>query len=257
MNETQDNLEKLITLYQDCKEEKKRHILYLKIIEESMSTVKQIANSIAKQSGVSNEDLIQVGSLGLIKAVALYKQNINTKFKTYSIYFIKGEIKHYLRDKAGIIKAPRELHEMITKVNNAIRILSEQGIEEPTSIDVSNLLHLPVKKVEEVMDLDKCKIALSLDQYFSNDNDDMSLMDKLPSGDYQEFIDYYEKKIMLKDVINKLPDDLKIVIMLNFYDDMSQREISEKLNISQMQVSRRIKKALNRMYEILDRSRVC
>lgn len=77
------------------------------------------------------------------------------------------------------------------------------------------------------------------------------MIDKIPSEDYQEFLNSYENRIMLASTIEKLPPDLKEVIELSFYEDLNQREISERMNMSQMQVSRRLKKALNKMYEMI------
>ena len=114
-----NELDALLISFKNTKDEKKKRMLHLKIVEEAMDLVKKIANTISLQSGISNEDLVQVGSLGLIKAIEFYKLDMNTKFKTYATYFIKGEIKHYLRDKASIIKAPRELQELMFKINKA------------------------------------------------------------------------------------------------------------------------------------------
>ena len=82
----------------------------------------------------------------------------------------------------------------------------------------------------------------------------MSLADKIPSGDYQEFLNSYEQKIMLSGAISQLKPKLKEVLELSYYEDLNQREISEKLNISQMQVSRRLKQALEEMYNIITRN---
>lgn len=81
--------------------------------------------------------------------------------------------------------------------------------------------------------------------------DDLTLIDKIPSGDYQEFMNSYENKLMLAAAIKKLPKDLQQIVEMSYYEDLNQREISEKINISQMQVSRRLKKALSKMYEII------
>lgn len=251
MNKIHEKLDDLIASYKACKEEKKKRMLHLSIVEDAMTLVKKIANTIAKQSGVSNEDLIQVGSLGLIKAIEAYKCNMNTRFRTYATYFIKGEIKHYLRDKAAMIKAPRELQELVFKISSATKKLISEGIEEPSSEDIANVLKIPASKVEEVMNIDKYKNALSLDQYLKGDEEDFSLLDKIPAGDYKEFINSYEDKIMLSATIKKLPPELRQIIELSYYEDLNQREISEKIHISQMQVSRRLKKALNRMYELI------
>ncbi len=251
MNKTYEKLDDLIAVFKTCKDEKKKRMLHLKIVEDAMSLVKKIANTIAMQSGVNNEDLIQVGSLGLIKAIDAYKCNMNTRFRTYATYFIKGEIKHYLRDKAAMIKAPRELQELVFKITTTAKKLVEEGIEDPSADDIANRLNIPAEKVEEVMNIDKYKNALSLDQYLNGDDEDFSLIDKIPSGDYKEFMNSYEDKIMLSSTIQKLPEELRQIIELSYYEDLNQREIAERINISQMQVSRKLKKALNRMYELI------
>ena len=246
-----DELDTLLISFKNTKDEKKKRMLHLKIVEESMDLVKKIANTIALQSGIPNEDLIQVGSLGLIKAIEFYKVDMNTKFKTYATYFIKGEIKHYLRDKASIIKAPRELQELLFKINSAKKKLNETGNEDPSPEQIAQYLDLPVAKINEVIEIERCKSTLSLDQSFLQEDEDISLLDKIPANDYQEFMNSYENKIMLASTIKRLPPDLWDIIELSYYQDLNQREISEKMNMSQMQVSRRLKKALNKMYELI------
>lgn len=245
-----DTLDTLLISFKNTNDEKKKRMLHLKIVEEAMVLVKKIANTIALQSGIPNEDLIQVGSLGLIKAIEFYRLDMNTKFRTYATYFIKGEIKHYLRDKASIIKAPRELQELLFKINTARKKLSESGLE-PSPEKIAEYLDLPVTKINEVIEIEKCKSTLSLDQSFMQDDEDISLIDKIPANDYQEFMNSYENKIMLSSTIQKLPPELREIIELSYYQDLNQREISEKMNMSQMQVSRRLKKALSRMYELI------
>ena len=246
-----DELDTLLISFKNTKDEKKKRMLHLKIVEESMDLVKKIANTIALQSGIPNEDLIQVGSLGLIKAIEFYKVDMNTKFKTYATYFIKGEIKHYLRDKASIIKAPRELQELLFKINSTKKKLNETGNEDPSPEQIAQYLDLPVAKINEVIEIERCKSTLSLDQSFLQEDEDISLLDKIPANDYQEFMNSYENKIMLASTIKRLPPDLREIIELSYYQDLNQREISEKMNMSQMQVSRRLKKALNKMYELI------
>ena len=246
-----NELDALLISFKNTKDEKKKRMLHLKIVEEAMVLVKKIANTISMQSGIANEDLVQVGSLGLIKAIEFYKLDMNTKFKTYATYFIKGEIKHYLRDKASIIKAPRELQELMFKINNARKKLNESGIEDPSNEQIAEYLEIPVAKINEVTEIERCKSTLSLDQSLMQDDEDISLLDKIPANDYQEFMNSYENKIMLASTIQKLPPELREIIELSYYQDLNQREISERMNMSQMQVSRRLKKALSKMYELI------
>ena len=250
-SKTNESLEELLVQFKNCTDSKKKRMLHIGIVERTMELVKNIAISIAMQSGISTEDLIQVGALGLIKAIEFYNPDMNTKFTTYAQYFIKGEIRHYLRDKASLIKTPREIQELLLKINTAKKKLAESGYPDPSNEQIAEFLKIPVSKVAEVCTIDSYRNTLSLDQSIMTDNEESSLLDKIQSEDYQEFQTSYENKIMLAETIEKLPPDLKEVIELSYYKDLNQREISEILHMSQMQVSRKLKKALNQMYELI------
>lgn len=242
-----------LSTYRNSDDEKLKKQLKNLIVIAAMPFVKRIACGLARRSTDPVDDLIQVGSVGLMKAIDLYNPEISTKFKTYATYLITGEIKHYLRDKASMIKAPREIQELAFRINCVIKQLNEDGFDEPTSEQVAQIMSLPVNKVEGIIEVDRRKSTLSLDQSVIYEDDSVALVDKIPSCDYQAFLDSYEKKIMLSDAIKKLEPKMREIIELSYYEDLNQRQISEKLNISQMQVSRRLKKALNSMYEIIAR----
>ena len=210
-----NELDALLISFKNTKDEKKKRMLHLKIVEEAMVLVKKIANTISMQSGIANEDLVQVGSLGLIKAIEFYKLDMNTKFKTYATYFIKGEIKHYLRDKASIIKAPRELQELMFKINNARKKLNESGIEDPSNEQIAEYLEIPVAKINEVTEIERCKSTLSLDQSLMQDDEDISLLDKIPAGilDNVSVISVFINSPVTEDIIkrfkNTFSDDIR------------------------------------------------
>ena len=257
-NKTDDNFAQVnewLIAYKKADNEKQKKQLQNLIVVATMPLVKKIACSLARRSTDPIDDLIQVGSLGLIKAIEFYNPDISTKFKTYASYLITGEIRHYLRDKASMIKAPREIQELAFRINNYIKQLVEESGDEPTTEEVAKAMDVPVQKVNIAIEVDRRKSTISLDQTFNtSDDDNMSLADKIHSGDHQEFLNSYEEKIMLSKAIEKLPEDLRAVIELNYYEDLNQRQIAEKLGISQMQVSRRLKKALAAMYEIITNS---
>ena len=240
-----------LTTYKASDDKKVRKELQNLIVVAAMPFVKKVAGSLARRSTDPVDDLIQVGSLGLIKAIDLYRPEVGTKFKTYATYLITGEIRHYLRDKASMIKAPREIQELAFRINSLMKQLTKEGLD-PTPEAIAQVLSLPVKKVNDVIEVDRRKSTISLDQTFTFDDEDTtSLADKIPAGDYQEFLSTYEEKIMLSRAISQLKPKMREVIELSYYKDLNQREISEKLNISQMQVSRRLKQALSDMYEII------
>lgn len=257
-NKAEDNFAQVnewLIAYKQADGEKQKKQLQNLIVVATMPLVKKIACSLARRSTDPVDDLIQVGSVGLIKAIEFYNPEISTKFKTYASYLITGEIRHYLRDKASMIKAPREIQELSFRINNYIKQLIETSGDEPTTEEVAKAMDVSVQKVNIAIEVDRRKSTISLDQTINNvDDDNISLADKIPAGDYQEFLNSYEEKIMLSKAIEKLPPELKAVIELNYYEDLNQRQIAEKLNISQMQVSRRLKKALAAMYEIITNS---
>lgn len=240
-----------LVTYKDSNDAKIKKELQNLIVVAAMPFVKKIACGLARRATDPVDDLIQVGSVGLIKAIDFYNPEMGTKFKTYATYLITGEIRHYLRDKASMIKAPREIQELAFRINCVIKKLTEEGYD-PTSEKIAEVMCMPVNKVNDIIEVDRRKSTISLDQTFTFDDDDtMSLGEKIPSGDYQEFISAYEEKIMLSKAISKLKPKMREVIELSYYNDLNQREISERLNISQMQVSRRLKQALEEMYKII------
>lgn len=240
--------------YKNSNDEKLKKQLQNLIVVAFMPFVKRVASGLARRATDPVDDLVQVGSVGLIKAIELYNPNLGTKFKTYATYLIAGEIRHYLRDKASMIKAPREIQELAFRINTVMKQLTEEGVE-PTSEQIAEVLSLPVNRVNDIIEVDRRKSTISLDQTVTYDDEESSsLADKIPSGDYQEFLSSYEEKIMLSKAISKLKPKLREVIEYSYYEDLNQREISERLGISQMQVSRRLKQALEDMYVIITRN---
>ena len=156
-----EELDNLLVSYKNCADGKKKRVLHLNIVEKSMFLVKKIAMTLAFQFGMSTEDLIQVGSIGLIKAIEMYDCQKNTRFKTYASYFIRGEIRHYIRDKGPIIKAPREHRDMFLRVSAAIKALKEQGFDEPSEEQIANEAGLPLEKINEVLEIEHCNDSFS------------------------------------------------------------------------------------------------
>lgn len=223
------------------------------IITEAAPLVKKIAAHLARRSTDPTEDILQVGILGLIKAVKMFDFNVSTNFKTYATYFITGEIRHYLRDKASMIKAPREIYELAYRVNKIMNEFKENGVSLPNEIEIANELKAPVGKIREVLDVERRRHVMSLDQILSyTDSEGQTLSEKIPNNKYNALAEYQENKILLTEAIEKLDDNLKEVIKLNFFQDISQTKIAEMLGISQMQVSRRIKKALQKLFAIIN-----
>lgn len=241
----------LISQYTSCKDEKQRKIIKQKIAAECLPEVKKLARSLARRNTDPIEDLIQVGCVGLLKAIDHFCKNHKTTFKTYATYFITGEIRHYLRDKVSMVRAPRELQELAFRINQIVEQLSKELKRTPTADEIAARLSVPVSKVNEVVQVERRKSHVSLDNNLTFFNSEVALADFLIDDKIQENLTLKEEKVILMDAIDMLEPKYKEVIKMSFFQDMNQNQIAEEIGVSQMQVSRRIKKALDKLAEIL------
>jgi RNA polymerase sigma-B factor len=223
------------------------------IVERCMPYVKKIAHGLARRSTDPVEDLIQVGNIGLIKAVDKFNPLVGSSFKTYATYFITGEIRHYLRDKTAMIKAPRQMYELYYRINQIVQRLTEHLGRTPTDIEIAEELQCPVSKVTQAQDIERRRLPISLDQFMVNDGsgNETVYMERLVDQAQTEFTESHENKLVLERAMVTLKDELRDVVKMTYYEDMSQTEIAERLGISQMQVSRRLRKALELLSKTL------
>lgn len=248
----QEQINEWLKAYKKEQNPKAKERLRNFVVAACLDFVKKIAHGLARRSTDPIEDLIQVGSVGLLKAIENYDTGHGTSFKTYSTYLITGEIRHYLRDKIAMIRAPRELQELSYRVNMIVQKLTFDNERAPSDLEVANELSISVKRIDEVNEIDRRKNVVSLDNSTSENLDnDQPLVEKLIDDNYQEQINRQEMKILLSEAINILDDELKNIIQMSFFEDMSQQQIADTMGVSQMQISRKIKKALNKLYEVI------
>lgn len=221
------------------------------IVSRMLPIIKKIARTIARRSYDPIEDLVQAGSIGLLKAIDSYSNDVNDNFKIYAGYLIIGEIKHYLRDKLNTIRVPRHIQELSIRINNFTKTLTLDELNELTNDDVAEALNVSSSAVNYVMQADRRKSVISLDDMYNSSDDNLGYEEVIASSDYKEIRDLEDMKIILKDVIEKLPPESKKLVKMYYYEDMSQKEIAQKLNYTQMQISRRMKKAFSLLYHMI------
>lgn len=221
------------------------------IIKQNIDLVHKIARNYSKVFNNQFEDLVQVGSIGLFNAIKRYNPKKNASFRTYAYHLITSEIKHYLRDQVPMVRPPRELQELMTKVRKAEQQLSNELNREATQEEVANQLNISISKLSEVKELEKTIFYLSLDQKFDSESA-LPTLEKLADKKYYSFQLAQDDRILLGDAMSNIKDQSRQVIEFAFYQDLTQTEIAKHLGISQMQVSRRLKKALKELWETLN-----
>ncbi|MBQ8475780.1 sigma-70 family RNA polymerase sigma factor, partial [bacterium] len=239
--------------YRQTDDEKVKKRLRELVVLACMPIVKKVAHSLARRSTDPVEDIVQVGSLGLVKAIDLYNPDISKNFKSYATYLITGEIRHYLRDRTTIIRAPREIKELSFRIHKLTLELTEKLGTTPTDKDIAEALQMPQEKVEEVNNLDRRTTTISIDQIIGADDNSISLVEKIEDESQKQAFDSYENRMILNDALKLLDPVEQQLITLNYYEGLNQREISDKLQISQMQVSRKLKKSLQKLFEIISK----
>lgn len=186
------------------------------------------------------DDLFQVGTLGLMKAIDNFDVTQNVKFSTYAVPMIIGEIKRYLRDNNSV-RVSRSLRDTAYKVLKAREELIKNNSEEPNVDMVAEYLNIPVSEV--AIALEAISEPMSLCDPVYNDGDDtIYLMDQV--SDSKDSEEKWIENLNLKDALTKLNDREKEIVMLRYYVGKTQMEVSEEIGISQAQVSRLEKNAI-------------
>lgn len=191
--------------------------------------------------GYEQEDLFQIGSMGLMKAIHKFDSSFEVKFSTYAVPMIIGEIKRFIRDD-GIIKVSRSLKETANKVRVVKEIMSKELGREPSIAEMSSRLNISPEDL--IMAIEAGTAPESLYSPFSEgDNSQRLLIDKIDaeSSSETEIID----RIALKQVLDTLEPRERQIIVLRYFKEKTQVQIAKLLGISQVQVSRIEKKILS------------
>ena len=210
------------------------------LVIRNTALVKSIVKKFLNR-GVEFDDLMQIGSLGLIKAIKGYDPSYDVRFSTYAVPMIAGEIKRFLRDD-GIIKVSRSLREKSFEIFSVKERLKDELHREPTIDELAQKLQMSREDLVFAMEAVRNPVSI-YEPAFDDDNSKTLLIDTMSENDDSAMID----SILLKEMIHKLDPKERQLIMLRFYSDKTQMEIAEVLGVSQVQVSRLITKTLNKL----------
>jgi RNA polymerase sigma-B factor len=197
------------------------------------------------------DDLVQVGTVGLLKAIDRFDLERGVEFTTYATPTIVGEIKRYFRDKGWAVKVPRRLQELNLAVNRASDKLAIALGRSPTVAELAEHLNAGEDEILEAQELGQAYNLLSLDSEVSGDADKKSqtLADTVGVTDAR--LELLEDRANLERAFGVLSGRERVIIYLRFYESVSQTEIAKRLNVSQMHVSRLQAKALEKLRAVL------
>lgn len=208
------------------------------LVKENVPLIKSIVRRY-KYKQVEYEDLVELGMLGLVKAINNFNTDFEVRFSTYAVPMIAGEIKRFIRDD-GAVKVSRNTKSVSQKINKYIDAFKQDNLRDPTLEEIGEVFNLSTQEVVFTMESSKYPVSI----FSETEEDGLMLLDKIPS---KGSIDDTIEKCMLKSALDALPSRERDIIIMRYYEDKTQGEIAERLGISQVQVSRLESKILEKI----------
>ena len=204
-----------------------------------------------RNRGEPLDDLLQVGTIGLIKSIDRFDLDRGVEFSTYATPTIIGEIKRHFRDKGWAIRVPRRLQELRMQIGKATAELSQSLGRSPTPREIAESIEVTLEEVMEGLESANAYSTLSLDIGDSNDEGSgPSMLDGL--GEEDTALEHVEIRESIKPLIEQLPAREKQILLLRFFRGMTQSQIAAEIGVSQMHVSRLLARTLEQLRGSLD-----
>lgn len=220
------------------------------LIAMHQNLVRFLAGKFANR-GEPLEDLVQVGTIGLVNAVDRYDAERGNKFSTYATPTIVGEIRRYFRDKAWSLKVPRRLQELNQAANKAVDVLAVKLGRSPTVAEIARAIGATEEETLEAIELGNAYDTVSLDSRMSTESESAPMTLAEFVGGQDQALTSLQEYGDLAAAIEALEERERAIIQLRFFKDLSQAEVAKNLNISQMHVSRLQHRALANLKKIL------
>lgn len=198
------------------------------------------------------DDLLQVGCIGLIRAIERFDISKGRAFSSFATPYIRGEIQHYLRDKSPSLRIPRNWLAIDRQATKVIQDLRVKLKRKPTDLEVASALDISLEQWQEIQLACRNRAPLSLDAPVQDEiNGTTSLGELVPDTQYRSFQLAQEDQIRLQQGLAKLEEGTRKVLEFVFLCDLTQKETAERMGISAVTVSRRIKKGLKSLQNIM------
>lgn len=198
--------------------------------------------------GYETEDLFQIGTIGLIKAIDKFDLSFGVKFSTYAVPMIIGEIRRFLRDDSPI-KVSRSLKEQGGKIRQTQERLQRELKREPKLSEVAAELGMEVDEVVAALEANQLPTSIH-ETLYQDDGDPIYVIDQLVDDKQAE--NRFFEHLALKEVLDKLPEREKKILLMRFFNDKTQMEVAGEVGISQVQVSRLERSALKKVRELME-----
>ena len=202
-----------------------------------------------RNRGEPFEDLVQVGTIGLIKAVDRFDPDRGVEFGTYATPTVVGEIKRHFRDKGWAVRVPRRLQELRMQINTHTAVLVQELGRSPTAGELAARIGCTVDEIADGLESANAYATLSLDASEEFEDAPPAMLESLGADD--EGIEHVEMRESIKPLLDELPAREKQILMLRFFKNMTQTQIAAEVGVSQMHVSRLLGRTLDRLREAL------
>ncbi|CAA9223131.1 MAG: RNA polymerase sigma factor SigB [uncultured Acidimicrobiales bacterium] len=219
------------------------------LIEAHIGLAEYLARRFANR-GEPLDDLVQVASLGLVKAVERFDPARGLEFTTFATPTIVGELKRHFRDKGWAVRVPRRVQELHLRITRVIDDLSNELGRSPNVDEIALRAGTTEDEVIEAIDAGSAYRSTSLDAGRSDDDESPGLLGQL--GDLDPELARSELRTTLGPLIAALPEREQVMLYLRFYEGLTQSEIAKRLGISQMHVSRLLARSLQQLRELGD-----
>jgi RNA polymerase sigma-B factor len=221
------------------------------LVKRFLPLARHLAGRYSGGGGDQLEDLVQVASFALVKAVDRYEPDRGAAFTSFAVPTVVGELRRHFRDSGWALRVPRRIQEQVLEVNATVEELSAELGRSPTPREVADRVRFPVEEVLEAVHAGEAYNTVSLDTPLKVDHDGgATLADSI--GEDDERLELAESRPALSGAIRVLPEREREILRMRFVEDLTQAEIGERLGISQMHVSRLLRRALERMRSMID-----
>ena len=216
------------------------------LVQNNLGLVWSIVRRFSNR-GYDPEDLFQVGSIGLLKAIDRFDTDYEVKFSTYAVPMIIGEIRRYLRDNNSL-RVSRSLRDTAYKAIHARELMTRKSNREPSLDEISREIDIPKEDITYALDAIQTPVSL-YDPVYTDGGEPLYVMDQISDRKNKE--DRWVENLSLSDAMKRLNKREKHIIDLRFFEGKTQMEVAEEIHISQAQVSRLEKSALKTMRNYL------